>query len=82
VTQKLVGRCSKLLPQLHSGGDDYEILCSVKSGFDAAFENAARQAEVSITKIGEIVSLGEGVTFVCSDGELTASQPKGYEHFC
>jgi thiamine-monophosphate kinase len=81
VTQKLVDCSSKLLPQLHSGGDDYEILCSVRGGCDAAFEKAALEAGVSVRRIGEIVSLGEGVTFVCSDGELTASQPKGYEHF-
>jgi thiamine-monophosphate kinase len=80
-TQKLIERRSKLLPQLHSGGDDYEILCSVRGGCDAAFEKAALEAGVSVTRIGEIVSLGEGVTFVCSDGELTAVQPKGYEHF-
>lgn len=79
--QKLSMRHSKLLPKLHAGGDDYEILCSVRSGGEAAFEDVALQAGVSVTKIGEIVSWGEGATFICSDGVSAALKPRGYEHF-
>jgi thiamine-monophosphate kinase len=79
--RKLAMRHSNLLPELHSGGDDYEILCSVKRGDGAAFENAALVSGVVVTRIGEIVSSGEGVGLVGPYGELTTPTRGGYEHF-
>jgi thiamine-monophosphate kinase len=77
----VIVRRSKLLPELHSGGDDYEILCSVKSGHESAFENTAMAAGVLVTRIGEIASSGGEVTVIGSDGALTTPEQRGYEHF-
>jgi thiamine-monophosphate kinase len=79
--QNLTTQCSNLLPELLAGGDDYEILCSVHNGSEADFVQAATAAGVVVTRIGEIVSYGEGGAFVNSDGELVASGRRGYEHF-
>jgi thiamine-monophosphate kinase len=79
--RKAVMRRSELLSELHSAGDDYEILCSVKGGRGSAFENAAAAAGVPVTRIGEIVSSGGEAAVIGPDGVLTAPHRRGYEHF-
>ena len=44
-----------------TGGDDYEIICTVPPAKVSAFRNAAKVANVPVTDIGEIVA-GEGIS--------------------
>ncbi len=66
---------------LMHGGDDYEVLAAVPASEAPAFERAAESASTSVSKIGELQSLGEGVNCVRSDGTLVALDEGGYDHF-
>ena len=63
-----------------SGGDDYEILCTVPPAKLAAFNGAAAAANVQVTQIGEI-SKGEGAIIIGPDGKPMALSRPSYSHF-
>ena len=68
------------LETLVSGGDDYEILCTISPVHLAAFMADARHAGVAVTAIGT-VSAGAGARFVDAQGcELVLSR-MSYSHF-
>ena len=46
-----------------TGGDDYEIVCTVPAAKADAFRAAAKAAGVAVTEIGEIKA-GEGARFL------------------
>ena len=54
-----------------TGGDDYEILCTVPPAKAEAFRAAAQAARVAVTEIGEIEA-GEGARFL----DATASRSR------
>ena len=58
--------------------DSYELAFTACPTARPEVEAASREENVSITRIG-VVSAGEGVEMVASDGELAASG--GYQHF-
>jgi thiamine-monophosphate kinase len=64
-----------------SGGEDYELLATVRPG---AVEEAAAKVRdrfgTPLTDIGEI-TLGEGVVAVEAGGAEHALEPKGWDHF-
>jgi thiamine-monophosphate kinase len=62
-----------------TGGDDYEVLCSIPAGRCAAFEEAARAAGVAVTAVGE-VHPGEGLTLT-DHGEAFAVEQGSFSHF-
>ena len=63
-----------------TGGDDYEIVCSVPAGKADAFRAAAKAAGVAVTEIGEIKT-GEGVRFVDSHGRALTFKRASFSHF-
>lgn len=64
-----------------SGGDDYEVLCTIPENRWTAFREAARQAEVPVTAIGRITA-GEGAPrFLDADGRVIALKRLSYSHF-
>jgi thiamine-monophosphate kinase len=63
-----------------SGGDDYEIICTVPAAKTQSFRAAARAANVPVSEIGEIVA-GEGARFLGGDGEPLAFQHAAFSHF-
>jgi thiamine-monophosphate kinase len=64
-----------------TGGDDYEILCTVAPEKADAFEAAAHQAGISVTRIG-IVREGQGApVFRGRDGALKNFAQGSYAHF-
>ncbi|MBC8049237.1 MAG: thiamine-phosphate kinase [Chitinophagales bacterium] len=63
-----------------TGGDDYEILCSVEPDNEASFKYYAAKAGVSVTKIG-LITAEIGVEIIAPDGLPLAILAKGYEHF-
>jgi thiamine-monophosphate kinase len=69
-----------LLARVLTGGDDYELLFTVRPSARAALAAAAREAGVAVSEIG-VVTRGEGVHVLDADGAPIALASGGYEHF-
>lgn len=63
-----------------TGGDDYEIICTVPPAKVSAFRNAAKVANVPVTDIGEIVA-GEGTNFIAAGGQAMTFKHAAFSHF-
>jgi thiamine-monophosphate kinase len=63
-----------------TGGDDFEIVCTVPAGKADSFRAAAKAAEVAVSEVGEIKA-GEGVQFVDSGGQALAFKRASFSHF-
>lgn len=63
-----------------SGGDDYEIVCTVPPEKAASFRAAAAGAGVPVTEIGRVTA-GEGARFLKADGEPLAFDRASFSHF-
>ena len=63
-----------------TGGDDYEIVCTVPPQKAEAFRAAAQAAHVAVTDIGQIAT-GEGARFVGSDGKALLFRRAAFSHF-
>jgi thiamine-monophosphate kinase len=71
-------------PSLHeailTGGDDYEIVCTVAPDKVEGFRAAATAAKVAVTDIGAI-SKGQGVHFLGADRKPVVLNRLSYSHF-
>jgi thiamine-monophosphate kinase len=63
-----------------TGGDDYEIVCTVPAARSASFQAAAKAANVAVTEIGEIKA-GEGVRFLAANGKALTFNRVSFSHF-
>lgn len=63
-----------------SAGDDYELVFTVPEQGEAAFERAASEWDVPVTRIGHIEA-GRGVLALAPDGRPVEGVAKGYDHF-
>jgi thiamine-monophosphate kinase len=63
-----------------TGGDDYEVVCSVPPAKATGFRAAAQAANVAVSEIGKIVA-GEGVRFIGPDGKALAFRRASFSHF-
>ncbi|MBS0535579.1 MAG: thiamine-phosphate kinase [Proteobacteria bacterium] len=70
---------SRLAPAL-SGGDDYEILCTVPPANIDRFRVAAMAAKTAVTDIG-VIAEGEGARFRNADGSALAFAHMSFSHF-
>jgi thiamine-monophosphate kinase len=66
---------------LISGGDDYEVLCTVPEGRLAAFFAAAKAADVAAAAIGVIRGGAVPPRFVAADGHEVTLTRGSYSHF-
>ncbi|HEV7600626.1 MAG TPA: thiamine-phosphate kinase [Bradyrhizobium sp.] len=64
-----------------SGGDDYEILCTVPENRFEAFAQAAKLAEVPVTSIGTIIAGIAVPRFIDGQGSEIALPRLSYSHF-
>jgi thiamine-monophosphate kinase len=78
--RKVVRAEGKLLETALSGGDDYEIVCTVRPARLAAFQAAARAAGVPVTDIGRIVR-GSGTSFLQPNGKPIRFAKASFSHF-
>ena len=62
-----------------TGGDDFEVLCTVPEPLVAAFRTAAETARVPVTDIG-VIEAGQGVRFFDQGRELTFKR-LSFSHF-
>jgi thiamine-monophosphate kinase len=63
-----------------TGGDDYEILCTVRPDRAAAFRAAAESGNVPVTEIGTITS-GQGAEFLDAGGKALTFCKLAFSHF-
>ena len=63
-----------------TGGDDYEIICTVPPAKAGSFHAAARAANVAVSEIGEIKG-GEGARFIAADGRALTFKRASFTHF-
>jgi thiamine-monophosphate kinase len=69
-----------LIETILTGGDDYEVLCTVAAERLDSFRAAAKRAGVPVTEIGHVVE-GEGARFVQADGKPLAFARPSFSHF-
>jgi thiamine-monophosphate kinase len=63
-----------------TGGDDYEIVCTVPPDKAESFRAAAKTAEVSVSEIG-VIAEGEGARFIDPAGEPLIFRHASFSHF-
>jgi thiamine-monophosphate kinase len=63
-----------------TGGDDYEILCTVPPAKADGFRAAAKAANVPVTEIG-VIAAGEGARFRDAQGKPLTFKRTSFSHF-
>jgi thiamine-monophosphate kinase len=63
-----------------TGGDDYELLVSVRPDATARFEAAAAQAGIRVTQIGHAVA-GQGAPQMMRSGSAISFKRGSFSHF-
>ena len=63
-----------------TGGDDYEIVCTVPKEKGESFRAAAKTAGVPVTEIGQTKS-GEGARFIDASGKPLVFRRTSFSHF-
>jgi len=66
---------------LLSGGDDYEVLCTIPEQRLQAFAAEAKQAGVVVTAIGTVMAGTAAPRFIDAQGRQIALQRLSYSHF-
>ncbi|WP_425060262.1 Thiamine-monophosphate kinase [Sporomusa carbonis] len=61
------------------GGEDFQLVFTMEPGKYAAL--LAANPELPVTKVGEVVDAGEGVTLVDQAGQVQTLKARGYNHF-
>jgi thiamine-monophosphate kinase len=77
----LLSRSAIGIETLVSGGDDYEILCSVPENRFEAFAAAAALSEVAVTSIGTVIAGTSAPSFMDAQGREIALKRLSYSHF-
>jgi thiamine-monophosphate kinase len=63
-----------------TGGDDYEVLCTMGPAGVAGFRTAAAEAGVAVTEIGRVTD-GAGARFLDAGGNALTFARSSYSHF-
>jgi thiamine-monophosphate kinase len=79
--QSLLTRGIVGIESIVSGGDDYEILCTVPETSFEAFEHAAKLANVPVTSIGMVISGTTPPSFLDAQGREIALPLTSWSHF-
>ena len=77
LTMKGVVRIESII----SGGDDYEILCSIPENWFDAFARAARLADVPVSSIGTVIAGPSAPAFLDREGNAILLNHRSYSHF-
>ncbi|MGE5367112.1 MAG: thiamine-phosphate kinase [Betaproteobacteria bacterium] len=79
-TKAVIAADSGALETALTGGDDYEIVCTVPAARANSFHAAAKAANVTVTQIGE-AKAGEGARFLAADGHTFTFKRASFSHF-
>ena len=77
----LLARGTVGIDAIVSGGDDYEILCTIAEDRFEAFVQAAGHAGVAVTSIGMVVAGSSVPRFLDGEGREIALPRLSYSHF-
>ena len=66
---------------LITGGDDYEILCTVADASADAFASEARRAGIAVSAIGTVIAGAEPLRFLDGQGREMRLSRLSYSHF-
>ena len=77
----LLARSAVSLETLVSGGDDYEILCTVPEAHAGAFASEAERAGVPMSVIGTVIAGQEPPRFLDGQGREIQLSRLSYSHF-
>lgn len=75
------GTDAGLIEPVLTGGDDYEILCTVAAGQSDAFRAAAAQAGVAVSEIGTILAGAAPPRLIGRDGQSLSFARGSFSHF-
>jgi thiamine-monophosphate kinase len=79
--QSLLSSSAVGIESILSGGDDYEILCTIPENRFEAFEQAAKLAGIAVTSIGTIIAGSSVPRFIDAQGVGIALPRLSYSHF-
>jgi thiamine-monophosphate kinase len=79
--QAALARDPTLYERLLTGGDDYEILCTVPPHESGSFEDAARKMLIDVTAIGMVEAGTAAPCFLDQDGRKRAFAWGSFSHF-
>jgi thiamine-monophosphate kinase len=79
--QSLLSSRAVGIESILSGGDDYEILCTIPENRFEAFEQAAKLAGIAVTSIGTIIAGSSVPRFIDAQGAGIALPRLSYSHF-
>jgi thiamine-monophosphate kinase len=77
----LLARGAVGIEALVSGGDDYEILCTVAEDRFEAFAQAAVRADVAVASVGTVIAGTSAPRFLDAQGREIALPRLSYSHF-
>jgi thiamine-monophosphate kinase len=77
----VVAREPAALESALTGGDDYEIVCTVRPERVAAFRAAVEAAGVTVTEIGRITAVKAAPCFLDRDGKQMQFEKLSFSHF-
>jgi thiamine-monophosphate kinase len=81
VGRKLLGNGTIGIEAIVSGGDDYEILCTISEDCYESFAEEARQAGVAVTTIGTVIAGNNAPRFLDAQGRELTLPRLSYSHF-
>lgn len=79
--QRAVSSDAGLIQTILTGGDDYEIVCTVPPDHIPDFWAGAAAADIAVTDIGEIIAGHEEPRFVDAAGTVLSFAQKSFSHF-
>jgi thiamine-monophosphate kinase len=79
--QSLLRRGVISIAPVLSGGDDYEILCTIPENRFEAFERAARLAGIAVTSVGTVLAGSAAPRFIDAAGAEIVLPRLSYSHF-
>jgi thiamine-monophosphate kinase len=80
-SRKLLAAGALSIEAIVSGGDDYEILCTISDDCYESFAQGAKQAAVSVTTIGTVIAGAASPRFLDAQGKELALGRLSYSHF-
>jgi thiamine-monophosphate kinase len=79
--QSVLTRRAVDIEAMISGGDDYEILCTVPDSQCVALADAAAQAGIALTIIGTVIAGSDAPRFLDGEGRELPLARRSYSHF-
>lgn len=79
--RKLLAEGAVSIEAIVSGGDDYEILCTISDDCYESFAKGAKHAAVTVTTIGTVIAGAANPRFLDAQGNELALGRLSYSHF-